>query len=634
MRRASLGLLGLCLSSIAFAQAPNCLRDMDATFEQARAVLRAHNCENSSSLEECETHLGLGAGGASMMAALGAKTALGVRDPHFGICAIAKRNPFFEEAHAGACLGNDIFAQQRLSDLNEKMRKAYQVAIDEQKKEIKAIEDRKFIDPKQAEADLISEIQKAEQGKQEVAKQMRAANQAQLEKLQVQQNESVQKLTKAYREKYGRDVINARQLEDFAATLSWGNEKEAAIKNMFHQVQMREAKMKSLASPISIGGQNDFVKWENRKAELESQLSNLKRNPPKGLNPQDTKAVQETLKKMNQRLSDLTANHEALEQISKVVPTYNLPSATDMRTSLELMKEMSGYSPALAHEVSLTAQVVSWIEAGKTPATKVIQNTSYSGTLQSLKAGKVKKVAISAVTSVGVSTGMMTVARAAEVEEFVDAADPVSALLTAGNKQTCSDLVSARDAKLFPPTVENNCKPDLSIDSKSVKFLNMDKSELQTAIKEYPELCEFIRFNFAKKYPRVTGLCTEKGATARFADGSWYELSDERVSYYAQRTTKKPVSLEFRDGAETVISRPAVATRQGADLKTDLTKMTAQNRNETLDEIYQGNKTVLSEIRRCCVQGGVRPSAQDCSRYGIQMADHSQAPDAGAAGTQ
>ena len=622
----------------------SCLNQMDKTFEQARAVLRAHNCNQAGTFKGCQLEMGVGTEAGLVLAAVaGSKVALSVRDPNAGICAVSHFHWLLEPAYAGtACTSREVMQKYQLSQVNSRLRESYKVLQDDLKRQIDLAEDSLASGSRVSQGSLKEAAEAEARAKEKYYALGRKKGVAldQLNQVNQQYDDVVGKLKTRYAELTKTPLESDLQLNELytrEGRRKFGLTPEQAqeIKELDYEWVRTERKISSINEFKSIYSKDSEVQQAIKSLEDASAAkSNLEKGAAAGkLSEDEKKLIKQNIEAAKSKLANIKSADAAAAKIGEILKPASGAAVEDIDDAFKALKELTRGSPELSFQLAqskgpkfMNPRTSKAIQTARAPGSESFFKQLFSD----LKMGRIKQVAFSVATMGGISA-----ANAADLGVVASLTDPLSMALHM-NDVNCQGQVDKERYALFKVSAETNCRPDFRINSSNAQFLNMDKEGLRAAIQEYPELCEFISWNSRSLYPKVSATCSEGGVTIKLADGGRFKMNENESQIFAGPQTTTPVQITYDlKGHESEMKTPRAGRKGSVGYETlNLTRMKASAKDDTLSAAYQGLLPVLAEAKSCCSSEGMRPTDGDCLRYGIQSSPGGGTPKGGPTGVR
>jgi hypothetical protein len=215
------------------------------------------------------------------------------------------------------------------------------------------------------------------------------------------------------------------------------------------------------------------------------------------------------------------------------------------------------------------------------------------------------------------TTGAMTAAQAAEVEETMDNAlaftDPVSFAMKVAASPLGGDCGMNVPSPYFPMDAGNGCNYNFAWNDKvQLAAAETDDTQLSEFFKQRG-VCEAINKNYQLYYPSVAsgGVRCNSPLAVKFNDGSSFSFKEDDYLITTGRKGERVGFYQKGSGGD------QYSTGQNGKKEVLGAGRFEEKYPEHWSE-YNRLKAVAISMQSCCSQIGMRPSEQECASYGIR----------------
>lgn len=617
-------ILLICVDSYA---TNNSCENFAETKSMLQANMRAYQCAGSDGLDTCKEFLGLGELGA--IAAMGGTAAIigknavsKIRNPDFVLCPIGhaywQTSPLIKlliPTAWAACIAAEPLLQKQLKNLAETDVAEIDRRIQEQQKQIDEMnESKKQYEQQQALA--------ANKDKAEEIKKLRES----LADYQNKTKEVLQDLTNTVA------TLPAAMKPDIESNLARIREETSASGNL-------DPYDRRVKAQRSINDYFDGLKGLTpaQKAKLKEQAWNVADQDlgvsiysqrletggyAKTATASTAKFDAKVAGELESNLAVLKAQKQklvgVLSELTK--PIYQLPKTFDLlkENMLKLVGTGSISSKTRQNLIAMDAQL-----AHLEFKPQVRTSGMWSGRSIPLRTVNPKILLARGMAGVLLTTGAMSAAQAAGVEEQVDNAmsftDPFSfAMRVVGGDHLGGNCGMNIPSPYFPMDPDRGCNYDYTWNEK-IQAAAAEASDSQLAeMFKQPGVCAGILANFKKYYPTPSSkVKCQSPLNVKLSDGSSFVYKEndylittgtkgERVGYYVKSNGTHEYSTA-KDGEKVTMS--------GMNFSEEFPDHFGE---------FVRLKALAISMNSCCQESGMRPPQKECAGYGINTGTSSE----------
>lgn len=635
--------------------------DFAAMKNKMNSVVRAYQCSNASSLEECKKFLGVGEIGQITLAALaagaiGKKIVSHMRPENYVLCPLDFKTSqnrltfdlnywvlhlIFGQKVLGACFRQEPVIQRNLywgvdgdiKTINDKI-KATKGEIAEQEKQKKA-ESEPSSTKARPESPDFTQIEEVKNKKETIEKNIEALKKEMADDKLVPQIAADLKRNHKEIDRKIEELISAAK-----KTAVDPRELNLRLYDILKPMGLSEEQMANYFTPLAkrLKAIATSEKLKQKLIGLEYDLDRMKNgqtvNPNRASDVADTASDIDNKMVDNHKLVDLLEEKKkALEKIRASLDLSKNLSADQLTEMAHQIYNTEAFGDQTAHHLMVSGNILEGIKreaefaaqkntrfgGGASRATKVpvLENGKIRASLN-LKAMFVKSILGVASSIVG-----MEAASAANLEKPVEAAvsafDPTSIFYAEDlGGSNCGDMVPS---VLIARDPEKGCFFNMEFTPKVYEtFLKAEDFDLESLFKD-PGVCEFITKNYDNYYPRSTMKpvnCSSPNVVIDFNNRSSINVGRDSFRFLPPN---QETSIKYNLDPKVSKKFTFIAEREQHSLAADTMR-------ERFPEHYaQASKMMAAavEIEACCnLSGGAMPSESDCGRYGINSTGSSR----------
>jgi hypothetical protein len=650
-----------------------------------RSLQRASSCSASMSFSQCKDFMGLSMAGigAEAGSAAAAKVGLRTRDKMFRVCAISEfqlkptqkiltaYSAFVGQAWASRsnCFLPEQFLKNYLDGATDEIAKVAALTAQRQKEMLA----QKQLELSQLQNDPGKAIKFAEQTLAQTEERHTSVTSAIAEIKKKFDYESLvnesylsgetalsrkfefgQKFHNTYGIRLGdMGIIAVEKMEDeikgdpkltvktrnelLSKLNAWVKAEEDSSSKAAKIKMIEDSQLKTLrAEAARLNHEKEAQQAALKKATGAAKPASTSATAAKSVDPKKIEVLQEEINDLNRMAANLAERDKALAELLKAVKTANhlsaaelvavhesiralAPEIEDYRHAFQL-ENLRQFSSRMVAEGRVTHKLMSPSPRGNI-VTKGVTHPGLFGFFARFPSARLASIGPNLLKygKIGL-TGLGAAALAPAV-----LAQEIILHTSAGG---CAGL----NSKLFPKTIENDCRYDFSLHDRKIQtFINLPEEVLCEKLKEDPELTAPLDYLFNSTYPKLSISCgppIKMSSPAKNQLNGEIKLTDETISIVeGSRLTEESFTISLKNRNEAQYSlrlrnlnagryAPSHKTKTESWPPTDLS-----SRESVWLSKYNRYKPLLVEVGSCCSQQGITPSESECSKYGVKTSD-------------
>jgi hypothetical protein len=243
------------------------------------------------------------------------------------------------------------------------------------------------------------------------------------------------------------------------------------------------------------------------------------------------------------------------------------------------------------------------------------EQVKFTGTLFK---GGIRPAVAKVIGGLALSSGVMSAAQAAEVDEKLDqAADAIFLPMAVIHHKELGggDCGMELPSPYFALDKDRSCNYNFEWNERiQARVLLAQEAELPEIFKERG-VCDAINKNFERFYPKPKGAvnCSSSPLRVEVADGASFTINDDYVSIIgAKGQTVGFYPGRSGSGHFSISGKRTKESLSFQQLATDYPEEFAE---------FNRLKAVALSVQSCCNQQGTLPPEKECQRYGIQTGE-------------